>query len=140
MSKKSYKCFSKSFLWKCLFPSREPVGVVRNWHFPSSWAELNESRVVFSTPPKKIWVFLGFLGQYLWGRQPNTPFSHGEPGWGWKTTLPTQGGVKKPLELRIMGFFQYIYIYIYIYIQMRPYKRCPLNLLQGPQNPPERPL
>ena len=28
----------------------------------------------FFQPPPKIWVFLGFLGQYLGGRQPNTPF------------------------------------------------------------------
>ena len=66
----------------------------------------------FFQPPPKIWVFLGFLDHFLGGRQPNTPFSLGGSGWGWKTTLSHP---IKPPVIRIIALQGYIYIYIYIY-------------------------
>ena len=111
------KLFLQSFLWKCLFPSRGNAAVRPKDTSCHLGAELNESRVVFSIPPPKIWVFLGFLGQFLGCRQSRPPIS---PEFSWvgleNHPLPPRGGPNDPPMLRIMAFLVYIYIYIYIYI------------------------
>ena len=56
----------------------------------------------FSSLPPKIWVFLGFLDNFLWGRQPNTPFSMEFMGGTGNPPLTMPKGSPNSQEIRII--------------------------------------